>query len=190
MTEAVQCPEFATTIFVDQPPSCLEFCPDLPDHFMVGTYLLSETKLEGEEVQQTKTGSVQLWKLDPVTNELYVKTTSALDRRIDNGPDLQFKDWRCHMQFSTFTSTRKIEASLPLPVALGASLCSMSPTALDNQVLNNYGQSKSTRTTPFQHSFSPGLRRIGSHRQKAMASQSHFPTAAQQSSGLTATCRR
>lgn len=88
MTKAVQCAKSATTIFLDQPPSCLEFCPDLPGHFVVGTYLLSELKLEDGEVQQTKTGSVQLWKLDPVTNELYARITSALDRRTDNGPDL------------------------------------------------------------------------------------------------------
>ncbi|KAF3390553.1 Diphthine methyltransferase [Penicillium rolfsii] len=66
----VQRPKAATTIFLDQPPSCLEFCPDSPDHFVVGTYLLSETKNEADEVQQTKTGSVQLWRLDPITNNL------------------------------------------------------------------------------------------------------------------------
>jgi diphthamide biosynthesis protein 7 len=65
----VQQPKSTTTVFLDQPPSCLEFCPEIPDHFVVGTYLLSETKSEGE-IQQTKTGSVQLWKLDPATSEL------------------------------------------------------------------------------------------------------------------------
>lgn len=75
--DTVQHPRSATTIFLDQPPSCLEFCPELPDHFVVGTYLLSEIKKEDGEVQQTKTGSVQLWKLDPGTNELYVSTTSV-----------------------------------------------------------------------------------------------------------------
>lgn len=73
MADAVQHLTSATTIFLDQPPSCLEFCPDFPDHFVVGTYLLSETKKEDGEVQQSKTGSVQLWKLDPGTNELYVR---------------------------------------------------------------------------------------------------------------------
>jgi diphthamide biosynthesis protein 7 len=66
----IQKPKSATTIFLNQPPSCLEFCPEIPDHFVVGTYLLSETKKEDDEVQQTKTGSVQLWKLDPNTNNL------------------------------------------------------------------------------------------------------------------------
>ncbi|KAJ5153296.1 uncharacterized protein N7482_009774 [Penicillium canariense] len=69
MTE-IQRPKSATTVFLDQPPSCLEFCPEIPDHFVVGTYLLSETKNEEDEIEQTKTGSVQLWKLDPATNNL------------------------------------------------------------------------------------------------------------------------
>lgn len=69
MTE-IQHPKSATTVFLDQPPSCLEFCPEIPDHFVVGTYLLSETKNEDDTVEQTKTGSVQLWKLDLSTNDL------------------------------------------------------------------------------------------------------------------------
>lgn len=76
MAATVQHPTSATTIFLDQPPSCLEFCPEAPDHFVVGTYLLSETKDEDGEIQQTKTGSVQLWRLDPTTNELYARTQS------------------------------------------------------------------------------------------------------------------
>lgn len=78
MADIVQHPKSATTVFLDQPPSCLEFCPDLADHFVVGTYLLSEAKQEDGGTQQTKTGSVQLWKLDPVTNALYVRTTSQI----------------------------------------------------------------------------------------------------------------
>jgi len=70
MAENVQHPKSSTTVFLDQPPSCLEFCPDIPDHFMVGTYLLSETKKADGEIQQSKTGSVQLWKLDPIANAL------------------------------------------------------------------------------------------------------------------------
>lgn len=69
MTE-IQHLKSAKTVFLDQPPSCLEFCPEIPDHFVVGTYLLSETKNEDDTVEQTKTGSVQLWKLDPNTNDL------------------------------------------------------------------------------------------------------------------------
>lgn len=63
-------PKSQTTVFLDQPPSCLEFCPEIRDHFVVGTYLLSETKNESGEIQQTKTGSLQLWKLEPITNAL------------------------------------------------------------------------------------------------------------------------
>ncbi|KAJ5154488.1 uncharacterized protein N7500_009927 [Penicillium coprophilum] len=67
---SIQHPQSATTVFLDQPPSCLEFCPEAPDHFIVGTYLLSENKTEDGEIQQAKTGSLQLWKLDPVSKTL------------------------------------------------------------------------------------------------------------------------
>lgn len=89
MADSVRHARSATTVFLDQPPSCLEFCPDIPDHFVVGTYLLSEKKQDDGEVQQTKTGSVQLWKLDPVTNELYVGNTSQviMEELADNVPD-------------------------------------------------------------------------------------------------------
>ncbi|OQE37311.1 hypothetical protein PENCOP_c010G05284 [Penicillium coprophilum] len=72
---SIQHPQSATTVFLDQPPSCLEFCPEAPDHFIVGTYLLSENKTEDGEIQQAKTGSLQLWKLDPVS-----KTLSGVQR--------------------------------------------------------------------------------------------------------------
>lgn len=71
----IQHPQSATTVFLDQPPSCLEFCPEAPDHFIVGTYLLSENKTEDGEIEQSKTGSLQLWKLDPVS-----KTLSQIQR--------------------------------------------------------------------------------------------------------------
>ncbi|OQD81961.1 hypothetical protein PENANT_c024G07070 [Penicillium antarcticum] len=70
MAATIQHPSSATTVFLDQPPSCLEFCPEAPDHFIVGTYLLSENKTEDGEIEQTKIGSIQLWKLDPVSNAL------------------------------------------------------------------------------------------------------------------------
>ncbi|CAI7577383.1 unnamed protein product [Penicillium glandicola] len=72
---SIQHPQSATTVFLDQPPSCLEFCPEAPDHFIVGTYLLSEKKTEDGEIEQSKTGSLQLWKLDPVS-----KTLSQIQR--------------------------------------------------------------------------------------------------------------
>lgn len=67
---SVQNPQSATTVFLDQPPSCLEFCPEAPDYFVVGTYLLSEIKTDQGEIEQAKTGSLQLWKLDPVSKKL------------------------------------------------------------------------------------------------------------------------
>ncbi|KGQ00787.1 hypothetical protein PAAG_12547 [Paracoccidioides lutzii Pb01] len=59
------------TTFLDQPPSCLEFCPAAPDYLVIGTYLLSETPSNGlANPQQTKTGSIQLFKLDPESPQL------------------------------------------------------------------------------------------------------------------------
>ncbi|KAJ5594178.1 uncharacterized protein N7459_000386 [Penicillium hispanicum] len=78
MADSIQHPKSATTIFLDQPPSCLEFCPEIPDHFVVGTYLLSETKNENGDIQQSKTGSLQLWKLDPDTDQLSLVQKLAL----------------------------------------------------------------------------------------------------------------
>ncbi|CAL5866234.1 uncharacterized protein PFLUO_LOCUS441 [Penicillium psychrofluorescens] len=70
-----QHPQSATTVFLDQPPSCLQFCPACPDYFVIGAYLLTETKDENGDIQQTKTGSLQLWHLDPVQ-----KTLSQIQR--------------------------------------------------------------------------------------------------------------
>lgn len=71
-----QHPQSLTAIFLDQPPSCLQFCPTAPDYLVIGTYLLSETKSQGEDgnvvVEQNKTGSLQLWKLDSIEHKLYV----------------------------------------------------------------------------------------------------------------------
>ncbi|EAW09487.1 uncharacterized protein ACLA_036920 [Aspergillus clavatus NRRL 1] len=69
-TPSIQHPKSAATIFLDQPPSCLQFCPAAPNHFIIGTYLLSENKDDDGTVHQTKTGSLQLWTIDPVKNEL------------------------------------------------------------------------------------------------------------------------
>jgi len=66
----IQSPQSLTTVFLDQPPSCLEFCPEDPDYFVVGTYLLSESKNDDGETVQKKTGSLQLWRLDPVSSQL------------------------------------------------------------------------------------------------------------------------
>ncbi|KAL4779815.1 hypothetical protein BJX76DRAFT_364909 [Aspergillus varians] len=70
-------PSSSTTTYLDQPPSCLQFCPASPNNFVVGTYLLTETKStepDGlETIQQSKTGSLQLWHLDPETDTLAQK---------------------------------------------------------------------------------------------------------------------
>ncbi|KAI5309881.1 hypothetical protein KEM55_002216 [Ascosphaera atra] len=68
----MQHPSSLNTVFLDQPPSSLEFCPTEPDYFVIGTYLLSENKVEEDPsaIKQTKTGSVQLWKLNAETAEL------------------------------------------------------------------------------------------------------------------------
>lgn len=60
-----------TTTFVDEPPSCLEFCDAESNHFIVGTYLLTETKDDSGNIHQKKTGSVQLWSLDRNVYSLY-----------------------------------------------------------------------------------------------------------------------
>ncbi|PWY88003.1 hypothetical protein BO94DRAFT_60942 [Aspergillus sclerotioniger CBS 115572] len=75
----LQQPSSATAIFLDQPPSCLQFHPSSPNHFLVGTYLLSEHKdASTDSIQQTKTGSLQLWHLNPATNELSLLQKYAL----------------------------------------------------------------------------------------------------------------
>ena len=71
MAAEIQCPQSITTVFLDEPPSCLQFCPASPNNFLVGTYLLTETRTEAGEIQQQKTGSVQLWRLDPDSSSLY-----------------------------------------------------------------------------------------------------------------------
>ncbi|KAK2804454.1 hypothetical protein FQN51_002098 [Onygenales sp. PD_10] len=62
----IQTPHSLSTVFLDQPPSCLEFCPAAPDYLVIGTYLLSQsTPEDSSSPQQVKTGSIQLFKLDP-----------------------------------------------------------------------------------------------------------------------------
>ncbi|OJD22929.1 hypothetical protein ACJ73_05725 [Blastomyces percursus] len=59
------------TTFLDQPPSCLEFCPADPDYIIIGTYLLSELSSESSTATgQTKTGTMQLFKLDSESCQL------------------------------------------------------------------------------------------------------------------------
>lgn len=67
---APQHPNSDCTVFLDQPPSCLQFCPAAPNHVVIGTYLLCESKDDEENIKQNKTGSLQLWKIDPNANTL------------------------------------------------------------------------------------------------------------------------
>ncbi|CRG88199.1 Isoleucine--tRNA ligase [Talaromyces islandicus] len=67
--ENIQSPSSLTTQILNQPPSCLEFCPDSPDYFIIGTYLLHEDKDDESAIKQTKTGSLQLWHLDAANHE-------------------------------------------------------------------------------------------------------------------------
>ncbi|GFF37476.1 hypothetical protein IFM58399_04909 [Aspergillus lentulus] len=78
MASIPQHPTSAATIFLDQPPSCLQFCPAAPNNFIIGTYLLSENKDSDGNVQQTKTGSLQLWNINPLNNELSLIQRLAL----------------------------------------------------------------------------------------------------------------
>ena len=51
------------TIFINAPPSCLEFCPAFPWIFVVGTYSL-HTSEHGEETgEQSRSGSLQMLRL-------------------------------------------------------------------------------------------------------------------------------
>ncbi|EED12396.1 conserved hypothetical protein [Talaromyces stipitatus ATCC 10500] len=114
MTEVIQPKTVSSLVteFLDQPPSCLEFCPKDPNYFVVGTYLLQEHKEpaeekksgEGEEegdegtapssVKQTKTGSLQLWHLDITAPKLQHKQTVPLSHAVF---DLKFHPFRHHI---------------------------------------------------------------------------------------------
>ncbi|KAL1958944.1 hypothetical protein VTO42DRAFT_3497 [Malbranchea cinnamomea] len=67
---APQMPVSHTTTFLDQPPSCLEFCPAFPEHLVIGTYLLSQSEEDTSSSESTRTGSLQLFKLDPTSFNL------------------------------------------------------------------------------------------------------------------------
>lgn len=46
------------TRFLELPPSCIEFCAEAPEYFVVGTYLLAD------EEQQERRGSLELFRLE------------------------------------------------------------------------------------------------------------------------------
>ncbi|KAL4740069.1 hypothetical protein BDV11DRAFT_204544 [Aspergillus similis] len=82
----LQHPSSTTTIHLEQPPSCLQFCPASPNNFVVGTYLLSEAKTRdtdgSETIQQSKSGSLQLWHLDPETDALTQKSSHPINAAV------------------------------------------------------------------------------------------------------------
>lgn len=62
------------TIFLDLPPSCLEFVPFLRNYFVVGTYFLESTSVNNidsiiAEITQKRSGSLSLYLLQ--NNEMY-----------------------------------------------------------------------------------------------------------------------
>ncbi|KAL5337333.1 hypothetical protein BJX70DRAFT_389372 [Aspergillus crustosus] len=81
-----QTPTSRTTIYLDQPPSCLQFCPASPNNLVIGTYLLSENKSTDsdglETIQQKKTGSLHLWHLDPENDSLNQISRYAIDAAV------------------------------------------------------------------------------------------------------------
>lgn len=41
---------------LDLPPSCIEICPRYPSYFLVGTYYLETSELEGRHTEKDKDG--------------------------------------------------------------------------------------------------------------------------------------
>lgn len=69
------------SMILDLPPSCVEFCPRYPSHFLVGTYYLETSEAEvkdteknndGDEIEveveakqaQSKSGSIIVFELE------------------------------------------------------------------------------------------------------------------------------
>ncbi|GAM40896.1 hypothetical protein TCE0_041r13604 [Talaromyces pinophilus] len=114
MSEEIQPKTISSLVteYLDQPPSCLEFCPVDPNYFVVGTYLLQETREPGDEkmsgtgeedegegttsgsVKQTKTGSLQLWHLDVTTSTFQRKQVVPLPHAVF---DIKFHPIRQHI---------------------------------------------------------------------------------------------
>ncbi|KAL2362301.1 hypothetical protein RJZ56_004791 [Blastomyces dermatitidis] len=93
------------TTFLDQPPSCLEFCPADPDYVVIGTYLLSELSSESSTVtEQIKTGTIQLFKLDPESCQLTQIHKTLLPHAVF---DLHFSP-RDQSQFAIATSAASV----------------------------------------------------------------------------------
>ncbi|KJF60910.1 uncharacterized protein CIMG_12005 [Coccidioides immitis RS] len=67
MDSTIESPASLSTLFLDQPPSCLAFCPTAPDHVLISTYLLIENPAAAENStpESVRTGSLQLFRFDP-----------------------------------------------------------------------------------------------------------------------------
>jgi diphthamide biosynthesis protein 7 len=187
-----QHPTSKTTTYLDQPPSCLQFCPASPNNFLIGTYLLSsETKPtqtpdateedessdneQTETIHQTKTGSLQLWNLNPETDALYLTTILSLHSPImhmfgslytNREPEHNSQHSHFHMQSSTCTSTRGFPTFWESQRARGPSLCSQSVSLTLTRTGRRRGSptwllTACTRTHPSQRCFWIGYPRDG-----------------------------
>lgn len=55
------------SLTLDLPPSCIEFCPEYPDYFCVGTYSLveDEARAQGDSSRpQSRHGSIVVFRLE------------------------------------------------------------------------------------------------------------------------------
>ncbi|KAI1920367.1 hypothetical protein LOZ65_004081 [Ophidiomyces ophidiicola] len=79
MDTAVQTPKAFSTLFLDQPPSCLKFCPTAPNHLLISTYLLTEVASGNSAPNSVRTGSLQLFRFDPCLYQLSLIQRLPLD---------------------------------------------------------------------------------------------------------------
>ncbi|WEW59926.1 hypothetical protein PRK78_005408 [Emydomyces testavorans] len=83
MDSAVQSPRSLFTFYIDQPPSCLAFCPTAPNHLLISTYLLTETPGEDSSTPKSnRTGNLQLFKFDPRLYHLSQVQQLSLDSAV------------------------------------------------------------------------------------------------------------
>ncbi|EEQ33262.1 conserved hypothetical protein [Microsporum canis CBS 113480] len=78
-----------STIFIDQPPSCLQFCPTAPYFLVIGTYLLTihESDANSLSPESSRSGSLQLFRLNPQSYHLSQVQRLSLSHAVF---DLQF----------------------------------------------------------------------------------------------------